>query len=165
MAALAGRPKEHDREKLAKELIEWALLPDSINLNGFCCTRKPPIAPSKITLFRNESPIFREAYETAKAFLADRREKMLNNETLHVKAYDLNATTYDYFLKEEKYEEKEQDLKNKLKQLEYEIKLKQDNGSVTEEAMKNLASVMDQLNKLQVRRSEESNRNTTNKSE
>lgn len=102
MAALAGRPKEHDREKLAKELIEWALLPDSINLNGFCCTRKPPIAPSKITLFRNESPIFREAYETAKAFLADRREKMLNNETLHVKAYDLNATTYDYFLKEER---------------------------------------------------------------
>lgn len=98
----SGRPQVHDREKLAKELIEWAQLPDSINLNGFCCTRKPPIAPSKIILFRNESNVFREAYETAKAFLAERREKMLNAETLHVKAYDLNATVYDEFLKEEK---------------------------------------------------------------
>lgn len=114
----SGRPQVHDREKLAKELIEWALLPDSINLNGFCCTRNPPIAPSKITLFRNESDIFREAYETAKAFLADRREKMLNAETLHVKAYDLNATTYDYFLKEER-----------KAQAEYEAKLKYESES------------------------------------
>lgn len=118
MAAPVGRPKTHEREKLAKELIEWAQLPDSINLNGFCCTRKPPLSPSMITVFRNESIEFQQAYETAKAFLADRREKMLNNETLHVKAYDLNATTYDYFLKEERKE-----------QAEYEAKLKKDSES------------------------------------
>lgn len=97
-----GRPREHDRDSIMLELLEWAKLPDSINLNGFCCSREPPIPPSYITLYARECPKFRAAYETAKAFLGDRREKMLNMEMLHVKAYDLNASTYDQFLKEEK---------------------------------------------------------------
>ena len=97
-----GRPREHDRDAIALELLEWAKLPDSINLNGFCCTREPPISPSFITRWAKECDRFKQAYETAKAFLGDRREKMLNMEMLHVKAYDLNASTYDQFLKEEK---------------------------------------------------------------
>ena len=100
-----GRPRIHDRDQIALELIEWAKQGDSINLNKFCCTREPPIPPSKITQWAKESIEFRQAYETAKAFLGFRREEWLTKERLHVKAYDLNATTYDAFLREERREQ------------------------------------------------------------
>lgn len=106
-----GRPRKHDREKIATELIEWAAQEDSLNLNAFCCTRNPPIAPSKITEWSKECENFREAYEAAKAFVGDRRERYLKEDKLHVKAYDLNARVYDHFLsdnhKSEKRYEKE----------------------------------------------------------
>lgn len=102
MSAPVGRPRTHDREKIAQEMIEWASKEDSINLCKFCCTRVPPIAPSMITTWAKENDEFRIAYETAKGYLGARREEWLASEQLHVKAYDLNATTYDHFLKEEK---------------------------------------------------------------
>lgn len=146
-----GRPIERDREKIAKELIEWAQLPDSINLNGFCCTRFPPLAPSKLSQYRDESDMFREAFETAKSYLGERRERMLNEERLHVKAYDMNSSVYDYFLKEERTEEKKKDFEQKIALIREEIKLKQDNGAVPEDLVNNLTSLMGQLAKLQVR--------------
>ena len=47
--------------------------------------------------------------------LGHRREKLLSENKLHVKAYDLNAKTYDAFLKAESREEKafDADLKTK----------------------------------------------------
>lgn len=109
----AGRPREHNREKIAEDLIEWAKLDGSINFNKFCCTREPPIAPSKLTHWAAECEEFRQALETARAFIGARREEMLTQGTLHVKAYDLNANTYDYFLKMERREQAkfESDLK------------------------------------------------------
>jgi hypothetical protein len=100
-----GRPREHDREQIMIDLIEWARKPDSINLCKFCCTREPPLNPRKLSEWSKECNKFRETYETAKAFLGARREEWLNQEHLHVKAYDLNATTYDIFLKEEKQDQ------------------------------------------------------------
>lgn len=100
-----ARPREHDRDKIAQDLVEWAKQDGSINLNAFCCSREPPLAPSKITEFARECDKFRLAYEEAKAYLGARREQMLTNGTLHVKAYDLNANTYDYFLKQERREQ------------------------------------------------------------
>ena len=96
-----GRPRTHDRDQIAKELIEWAQLPDSINLCGFCCSRQPPIAPQRITQWASECDHFQEAYWQAKAFIGARREVLLSKDKLHVKAYDLNARTYDEFLKQE----------------------------------------------------------------
>lgn len=98
----AGRPREHDREKIARELIEWARNESSINFNKFCCTREPPIPVTKLLVWSKEDDQFRLAYETAKAFLASRREEWLSQELLHVKAYDLNANVYDLLAKEEK---------------------------------------------------------------
>lgn len=97
---VGGRPREHDREQIAKDMVEWAKLPDSINLCGFCCSREPPLNPRRIADWAKECDNFRGAYETAKAFLGNRREHLLNAELLHVKAYDLNAKTYDMFLDE-----------------------------------------------------------------
>jgi hypothetical protein len=101
---MVGRPREHDRDQIAKDLIEWAKLESSINFNKFCCTREPPIPASKLLLWAKENDGFRTAYETAKAFLGCRREEWLSSERLHVKAYDLNATVYDLIAKDEKIE-------------------------------------------------------------
>ncbi len=100
-----GRPREHDRDQIALDLIEWASKPDSINLCKFCCTRTPPLNPRKLSDWAKECDNFRGSYDTAKAFLGARREEWLNQEHLHVKAYDLNAANYDYFLKEEKQDQ------------------------------------------------------------
>lgn len=99
-----GRPREHDREQIAKELIEWAKKDSSINLCEFCFTREPPLTPSTIAHWSNESEQFRQAVDIAKCAIGCRRERKLTNNELHVKAYDLNANTYDYFLKQEKRE-------------------------------------------------------------
>lgn len=101
---VAGRPREHDRDKISIELIEWAKKEDSINFNKFCCTREPPIPATKLLLWAKEDDKFRMAYETAKAFLGCRREEWLSKEMLHVKAFDLNATVYDLIAKDEKME-------------------------------------------------------------
>lgn len=97
-----GRPRTHDRDQIALDLIEWAKLPDSVNLNSFCCSREPPLAPSKLSQWAKECDYFRQAYEASKAFIGARREQWLQSDYLHVKAYDLNAAVYDHFIKEEK---------------------------------------------------------------
>ena len=94
-----GRPRDWDREKIFQDLIAWSKLPDSINLNAFCALNDLP--PSYLIAW-SKSPEFSTSYEIAKANLGARRERMLNEETLHVKAYDLNATNYDAFLRDEK---------------------------------------------------------------
>lgn len=100
----AGRPREHDRDKIAQDLIEWAKKPDSINFNKFAAYYEPIFPVSKLRLWAAEDPEFRTAYECAKNFLAFRREEWLNQDKLHVKAFDLNATVYDLQHKEEKME-------------------------------------------------------------
>lgn len=133
-----GRPREHDRDAIAQELIEWAKLPDSLNLCGFCCTRESPLAPSKITEWARECPKFRLAYEQAKMFIANRREMKLSKGELHVKAYDLNAATYDYFLKEEK-----------RAQLEFENSLKvEEQKAYTEEEEEKANSLISEMKQI-----------------
>lgn len=133
-----GRPREHDRESIMVELIEWAKLPDSINLNGFCCSREPPLSPSFITRWAKECNAFRQAYDTAKAFIGARRERMLNNEQLHVKAYDLNAKTYDHFMKEERREE-----------MVFESKLNENKAEVQKDVLDQFSAIMSQVSSLQ----------------
>lgn len=95
----AGRPRTHDRLAIVQQMIEWAEKEDSINLCGFCANIKLP--PSLVLRWSKEDDEFGLSYEIVKARLGERREKMLSNDQLHVKAYDLNAKTYDPFLKEE----------------------------------------------------------------
>lgn len=142
---VGGRPREHDRDQIAKDMVEWAKLPDSINLCGFCCTREPPMNPRKISEWSKECNTFREAYETAKAFLGNRREKMLNEEMLHVKAYDLNATTYDQFLKDEKRQ-----------QMEFEASLKVNENKVDPKYVENFMEVVQQIKETQPKSSSKS---------
>ncbi len=117
-----GRPQEYDKNEIANKLINWSKKDDSINLNKFCALNSIP--PSYLSVWAKESETFSQAYELAKSHLGYRREEMLTMETLHVKAYDLNAATYDYFLKEEK-----------RKQAEFESSLRKDEGGTNEKTI------------------------------
>lgn len=133
-----GRPRIHDKDAIAKALLEWAAKEDSINLNGFCVSLDPPIPPQYITRFADECEGFREAYNTAKAWLGERRERKLKNGELHVKAYDLNAAVYDYYLKKEKREDRE-----------HEAKTRRENEHYDPELAKQAMSMMNQLRDAQ----------------
>lgn len=132
-----GRPREYNREKIAEDLVIWAQKDSSINLNQFCALNK--IAPPRIVEFANENEIFLEAYNLAKAYLGYRREEKLQEGKLHIKAYDLNAATYDYFLKNEKRDQAK---------FESELKIKE-NTSASEEDKKQNKEVIDLLKRLQ----------------
>lgn len=100
---LNGRPREHDRYQIAIDLIEWAQKDDSYNLNGF--TAETLIDPSKLINWAKEDESFRQALNIAKGILGKRREQGLTEGKVHQKAYDLNATVYDRYLKDERRED------------------------------------------------------------
>ena len=101
-----GRPREYDRDTIAVKLAEWSKKEDSINLCEFCADNE--VLPQYLGLWAKEKEgLFCAAYELAKAKIGARRERMLNAGSLHVKAYDLNSATYDFFLREEKRQQKE----------------------------------------------------------
>jgi len=111
-----GRPREYDLAIIGDRLIEWAKRDDSINFNKFCCTHDPIIPPTYLLRWSKEDNDFCMAYEKAKAFLGARREEWLSSDLLHVKTYDLNATVYDIFLRDEQRQQKE--FESSLKQKE-----------------------------------------------
>ncbi|HEX4374873.1 MAG TPA: hypothetical protein VHZ50_16330 [Puia sp.] len=111
-----GRPRIYDREKIFQDLLEWAKLPDSINLCKFCAINE--LDPDLILQWSRDEPELSRTYRTVKSFIGARREELLNKNKLHTKAYDLNATNYDFFLKDEKRQ-----------QLEYEASLKSSQDS------------------------------------
>ena len=106
-----GQPKKWDREKIFHDLLEWSKQDDSINLCAFCDIMDLP--PSMLVQFSKEEPEYVKAYELTKSRLGARRERKLSDTTLHVKAYDLNATNYDYFLREERKLQQEMEAKIK----------------------------------------------------
>ncbi len=99
-----GRPG-YDLVAMAEKLLAWSAKEDSFNLCAFCGDYD--VAPSMVLRWVKDNAQFSEAYEKAKARLGARREKGLATGAVHVKAYDLNAKTYDRFLKEEHREHME----------------------------------------------------------
>ena len=139
-----GRLRTHDRDDIAEKLINWAKKDDSLNLCAFCSQIE--IDPSKLSNWAKECDRFRQSLNRAKCSLAARREEKVSTGDLHLKAYDLNITTYDYFLKEERRDQLifESDLKKQL--IEVVAKLKHgDVKGVTPELSQQFDALMNQL--------------------
>lgn len=151
-----GRPREWDRAKVAQDLVEWSKLDTSINLCEFCGMHM--LQATKITDWAREDEHFRAAYHIAKHNIGSRREVKLSKGELHQKAYDLNARTYDHFLKEEHRE-----------QIAYESSLKVEKPEDTEktkEAVQALNRFSDTINSQRsARKSEEQSKRTESKSQ
>jgi hypothetical protein len=138
-----GRPREHDRDQIASELIEWARKDNSINLNAFCCTREPPLDPSKLSNWAKEDDYFRQVFKATKTFLAVRREQWVSSEQLHQSAYSRTSKVYDHFEKEEARDEF-------AYQKELEAKVgKEINASANEDVKTRLDATLNQLSELQ----------------
>ena len=89
------RPRIHDREHLAQELVLWAQLPDSLNLNAFCTSRSPMISAVYLLQMVDEDAGLAEAYSIAQACLATRREEANAAKELTDAAYKCNLRVYD----------------------------------------------------------------------
>lgn len=92
-----GRPREWDRKSIMIQMLEWAQLPNALNLNAFCVMCDPMIPPSKLIQISKDDEDFRQAYELTKAFIAARREEMHSDKILSDAAYNRNARVYDRF--------------------------------------------------------------------
>lgn len=119
----SGRKPKYDRLEYAEKLIEWALKPDSRNLNGFCAENLIPY--EYINRWARENEQFRLTYNTVMQIIGQRREEDLKSGKLHVKAYDLNAKVYDHVKRDADRNELEFELRLK-KELEKEDKSKVD---------------------------------------
>lgn len=134
-----GRPREHDREQIALDIVAWATKPDSLNLNKFCVTYHHPFPPTQLAIWGSQDTEFRKAVDLAKGHLAYRREEKLASSELPSKAYDLNATVYDALIREEKKE-----------MMSFESSLKQQEAATVTQGQIDAAKAFnDQLSSLQ----------------
>jgi hypothetical protein len=111
-----GRPREWDREKLIWQLMQWAELPNSLNLNAFCTLPEIMISPRKLLSFVSADEDFREQYEIVKAKIAVRREEAVCEKILTDCAYNRTIRYMDGF--ENNYWRKEKEFESSLKQKE-----------------------------------------------
>ncbi len=102
-----GRPREYDAEKIAKELMEWSKDEESINIAQFCADRG--YLPGLIWRLEKESEDFSDAYTLARLKLAERRERLLNNNLLNYGSWQRYQRDYDPFLAKAEKEEKDED--------------------------------------------------------
>ena len=119
----SGRPREHNREKIAQEMLEWAKLDTSTNLLQFCTNREPPLPSYMLCEWADTDKDFHKAYRIAKDFLGWRREQKLSQGLLNSRAYEASCSAYDYIVRREK-----------RKQMEFEHSLKLQQEAQTSEA-------------------------------
>lgn len=108
-----GRPPL-DRVDIARQLLEWAQMPKSTNLNAFCAFCKPVISPSQLLVMSKEEG-FKIVYAVVKGIIAARREEFNARGEMTNTAFNVGCRLYDIFLdekwKEERKFEKELDIK------------------------------------------------------
>src|SRR5271169_2760023 len=97
-----GRPKEYDLVQEAKELDEWSLKEDSINIYGFI-NPKPYVA-QQITQFAKQCEEFSLSLNKAKQRISERREKLAANGSMYSGVWNRTARIYDKLLENQENE-------------------------------------------------------------
>lgn len=111
-AKTPGRIKKYDGPTIAMQLTAWVKKDDSINFVGFCADFSYP--PYVITNLEKSCDEFAEAYILAKMRLAERRERLMNEDKLNYGSFARYQAMYDPFLGKHEEDEKERDSKRKL---------------------------------------------------
>jgi hypothetical protein len=93
-----GRPREHDREDVARQMIEWAKREDSLTLTGF--SAKTMISSTIIRNWRSLDPNFRALTDIIYDIIAERRERKYNAGEIKDRSYSIHSRVYDGYLDE-----------------------------------------------------------------
>ncbi len=100
----SGRPLKYDMEQEAIAIEEWSKKESAINLVGFVCERD--ICPDYIYDWADRSEVFSQALKKAKARLAERRERLMNQNAINYGSFNRYQDIYDPFLKRHEDEKK-----------------------------------------------------------
>lgn len=110
---MGGKPRTYDRDDVEEKLLNWVKKEEAINMMGFSAEHLIP--PSVILKWVRADPDgFGQTYDTVRSIIGMRREQRLSEGTLHTKAYDLNSSHYDRYLKEDQKEDKSFEIKSKV---------------------------------------------------
>ncbi len=120
----AGRPREHDRKKIAQELLEWSTNPTAFNLIQF--SRPRSIDVTKLPEWASEDDEFRQALQLAKQSIAINRFEAAIEGALPFSEVHRNEHNYDPLHKAHARDEKEFDLQLELRKLDHAHKLKKE---------------------------------------
>lgn len=115
-----GRPPEWDTDFLKREIILWARLPNSLNINAFCCSLDPEIDPDYLLYLIKKDPEFSRIHRIVKTYLSARREEANSEKLLSDAAFKSALRHYDLFLKED-WKEEETFKANLSKEIETDV--------------------------------------------
>jgi hypothetical protein len=100
-------PRIYDRKQIMDEMIEWVENESSISFCEFCYSHG--YLPRTIWTFQQESQDFEDVYTLVKMKLAERRERMVNNDAMHYGAFQRYQKFCDPFLSQAEDNEKDKD--------------------------------------------------------
>lgn len=101
----------YDPLEIARQMLEWSKLEDSINIVGFCADRG--YVPNLIWRMDKENEEFAEAYMITKMRLAERRERLMNADLLNYGSWNRYQRYYDPFLAKDEDDKEDKDAARK----------------------------------------------------
>ena len=149
-----GRPREHDYEKEAADLLAWSLKPDALSLYEF--TDSKTYLASELSEFAKREKVFAEALHKAKERIAIRRERMCNAQALDKTIWARTVHVYDHLMVSADEFKAERDNKRKKDLIDHEAKVKAENNGGSQSDSERLEAALSLINYLQ---SESSARN------
>ena len=120
----AGRPREHDRNQIAADLLEWSTNPTAFNLIQF--TRPRLLNVNMLPNWAAEDDEFREALELAKQSIAMNRFEAAIEGALPFSEVHRNEADYDPLRDRFQQREKRFDLELEKEKLDHAHKLKKE---------------------------------------
>ena len=143
-----GRPREYDLNQEAAELLEFAMQDTSITLERFTFTK--PYLASELCEFAKKSEVFAVALTKAKELIGARRQELAACNQLNTSVYNRTARLYCPKLRKEEEDTKDEDMKRKMKLIEFEYKVKSEaERTVAVDIMDKFNQHMMQIDQLQ----------------
>jgi hypothetical protein len=145
-----GRPVKYTKEYLDKEaieLIKWSQSDNATSLYKF--TYDKDYCASDLSEFCDRSQDFRKALVKAKERIANNREESCNKQLLDKTIWARTVRMYDNLLTKEEDNTKDEEIVRKMRLMDYEAKLKSENGGGTEADKQKLESALSLINYLQ----------------
>lgn len=158
-----GRPREHDRKKIAQELLEWSTNPTAFNLIQF--TRPRMLSVTKLPGWAEEDEEFREALKLAKESIAMNRFEATLEGALPYADYAKNEAQYDPMRDRFQQRERRLELDVKKEEIKYTAEMRKEVETEDKKQLEvDFNKFLDQISSLSNRKIDDSNISNDKKS-